>query len=269
MQALRFTNYAESCCRILENATNHPNDTYLVHVVRLQQRVERVGDILYSEDLDTVSGMNPPLAMIISSLEKEVSDATTGLPSNIRQTPLLQMSYRMLQLYLYKIALDDRLFPPQSPYATLRTNLLFSCLAAIESLVSLFFELPAQTILSLPYPNWGQVGHAMLILSRLAEVKHGTWDTGVVSSVLDHRETFRRLARRLEEVMAVGAKETPPRSFPEVFALMIDKLRDLGSSEGRREDEALMDGEDLNHMLCEDEMMGGILFDFFDLGQGV
>ena len=75
------------------------------------------------------------------------------------------MAYKTVSLYLYKIALDDSLFLPSSPpsFAVLRTNLLTSSLTAIDALMTLFFSLPPLTLFSLPYLNWGQIGHGKSI----------------------------------------------------------------------------------------------------------
>jgi hypothetical protein len=83
------------------------------------------------------------------------------------------IGYKTISLYLYKIALDDSLFGPStSPtYAMLRTSLLTSCLTAIDSLVTLFFSLPPLTLFSLPYLNWGQMGH-------------GTWEQRYIRPIL-------------------------------------------------------------------------------------
>lgn len=148
----------------------------------------------------------------------------------------------------------------------LRTNLLTSSLSAIESLASLFFSLAPQTILAMPYPTWAQIGHAMLILHRLSEVQHGTWDRAYVSSVLDPRETFRKVARRLEEVMTLGMAESPPRHLPEIFTMLVARLKELGEmgTRGPGVEEVDMVG---GNAMFEDDMMSNIFFDFFDLSQ--
>ncbi|KAF2188998.1 hypothetical protein K469DRAFT_564970 [Zopfia rhizophila CBS 207.26] len=276
IEAVRFTRYTDKCCRILEEAMENPTDIYLVRLVRLQQKADRIGEILYTEELDTVSGMSAPLAMDISSLESEVLEIGRALPLEIPQAALLLISYNTLRLYLYKIALDDQLFLtssistestfPSTTYTIFRNNLLASCLATIKSMVSLFFALPTRIIFSLPYPTWGQIGHAMLILSRLSEVKHDTWDPAYVSSELDIRETLKALARRLEEVMTIGIGEIPARRLSEIFTHMVSRLRELSETVGRSSEDEILGGGDI---FLEEEIMNGMLFGFFDIGQVV
>jgi hypothetical protein len=111
-----------------------------------------------------------------------------------------------------------------------RTELLVSCLATIDSFFSLFFTLPSDTVLSMPYMHWGQLGHACLILSRLPQVQHDTWDATYVASVLDPRATFLRIAHKIEEVNAAGGDMIPPRNLPAIYRSMSARLRELGET---------------------------------------
>ena len=183
------------------------------------------------------------------------------------------MSYNSLQIHLYKVALDEQLFHPTSTtdlitfsstkYNMLRMELLTSCLAAIKSLLSLFFALPAQTIISLLYPTWGQISHGMVILSRLSDVTHGTWNSAYVSTVLDPQETYRNLAARLEEVMIFGKGESPPRMLPDIFRHMVARLMELGEPAHRSE----ISGTGIEHdVFSEENISSSSLFDFLDMG---
>ncbi|KAF2687514.1 hypothetical protein K458DRAFT_415743 [Lentithecium fluviatile CBS 122367] len=267
--AAKFARYMEKFCQMLEVAQDQPSDAYLVQLVRLQQKADTIGEVIYDEELEYLSSMNAPLAIGIQSLEKEIfgmEPTLRALPLELAQTSLLQISYQSLNLYLHKIALDDRLFP--TTYTMLRTNLLASSLSAIESLVSLFFSISPQTILTMPYPTWAQIGHAMLVLHRLSEVQHGTWDRAYVSSVLDPRETFRRVARRLEEVMTLGMAESPPRHLPEIFTMLVARLKELGEIGMREPGAEDVDVEGASaSAIFEDDTMSNFFFDFLDLGQ--
>lgn len=260
--APRFTKYVDTCCQTLGELKESPNDVYLVHLVRLQQKAGRVGDILYNEDFDHLSGMTAPTSFSISMLGKEIEDTDPGLWSTIPQAPLLQLAHNVLQVYLYKIALNDRLFPPNSSCANLRTNLFFSCLSAIETLLSLICDLPAHTIFSLPYPFWAMKCHALLVLSRLSTVKHSSWNTELVSAAR-LRDTYIRLAAKLEDVMEIGRRETPVRYLPEILNLMAEKFRSLADHE---RDSGVVTDE---YIMPEDGGMGDIIFDFLDFNHAL
>ena len=141
-------------------------------------------------------------------------------------------------LYLRKISLDDRLFQsPPSPidgnttrHSMFRTELLLSCLATINSLMTLVFALPVDLMLSMPYLCWAQIAHAIVILTRLSDVRHETWDATYVSSVLDLRATYIKFADKVDEVMVAGGRQRPPRNLPAIFRSMVIRLRELGAS---------------------------------------
>jgi hypothetical protein len=197
------------------------------------------------------------------------------------------LAYYSLAIYLYKIALDDRLFPCKSvntsgaSYDMLRFHLLTSCLFTIRDLRTLCSSLSIPSYFSVPYFLLGQQGHALLILSRLAEVKFGTWDAAYVMSVLDPKEEFRKTASKMREAMAAGRSQRPARYLPDILALLAEKLNGqsvergpASGASGRGEDsqgaERVWQREvmDATAYATEEEVMNGF-FDFFDFGPGL
>lgn len=85
METVRLTKYVDSCCHVLEEAIQQPTDVYLVKSVRLQQKAEHISEILYSKDPCITPVMSAPMAMAISSLEKEVVELGLALPPDIPQ----------------------------------------------------------------------------------------------------------------------------------------------------------------------------------------
>lgn len=94
LEGIRFTEYAGNCCRVLEEAGEHPSDSYLVRLVRLQQQADRIGRILYTEDLEGFTRTSASMSLAISSLEKEVAELEYLTVTDIPQqgTPLLPTS---------------------------------------------------------------------------------------------------------------------------------------------------------------------------------
>ncbi|OJD12108.1 hypothetical protein AJ78_07244 [Emergomyces pasteurianus Ep9510] len=242
IDGMRFSKYADQCCHILQEAMEYPTDSYLVHLVRIQQIADRIGATVYSENLMGSFAVNESAAtpLAISSLEKEVQ---------VMGDKISEMQHLVIPpaSYLYKIALDDRLFSPSSattsgflwtsstgvlPSNTTstvrRTDLLVSCLFAIKSLADHFLALTDAVIFSLPYPTWLQLGHCILILTRVMEVRHNTWDLSYVSHLLDFREVLNRLARRLDKVIRRGREARPARHLPVIFEGVVERLGEIG-----------------------------------------
>lgn len=216
--------------------------------------------MLYGEE--TVPEMTAPLMMSISSFEQELT--ATGAPpvsSYIPQDPLLRMAQQMLLVYLYKIALEDRHFPPDSSFADFRNKLLFSCVSAIDALLNIFFELPTTTVLALPYPWFGMMGHSLVLLSRLAEVKHGTWNAAVMAHVLDPQQAYGRMVDKFSEIMVDGSRQTPPRRLPDVFDHMMTKFKSMANPKGTLEETIYIETGDT---ISGDDLMNDMLWDFLD-----
>ncbi|KAF2261922.1 hypothetical protein CC78DRAFT_607015 [Lojkania enalia] len=277
VEALRFTSYMDECCVVLDEAQNRSDDRYLVRLVRLQEQAERISRMFYTEGLETFHNLPTQSAVAISSFEKSLSPLPYVHPAHVSiivlttRPAILLISYHTLRLHLCKVALDEKVFLDSSPsgsnifpassYSTFRADLLTSCLASTEALLSLFFSLPPQTVLSMPYAVWGQLGHAILTLSRLSEVKTPTWNSAYVSSVVDSHELYKRLAARLEDVIIFGMQTlSPPRKLAEPFSHLIARLRELATATPQDTQQAV-------NVFSEEDVIDSIPFDFFDIDQ--
>ncbi|PGG98563.1 hypothetical protein GX51_06760 [Blastomyces parvus] len=279
IDGMRFNRYADQCCHIVQEAMEYPTDSYLVHLVRIQQIADTIATTVYSDNLMGSSTLNGSVAtpMSISSLEREVQamgDKISEMQHLVippacefpdllmyrharladkegREKAMLMISYHTVQAYLYKIALNDQIFsslsattpgcpwtsntdvPPSNTTPTItpivrRADLLVSCLFAIKSLADHFLALTDMVIFSLPYPTWLQLGHCILILTRVMEIRHSTWDLGYVSQLLDFREVLNRLARRLDKVISRGREAKPARHLPVIFEAVVERLGEIG-----------------------------------------
>ena len=200
--------------------------------------------------------MTVPLSMVVSALQEEIALPTDFKPYDPVQAVLWQLTRKMLQLHLCKLALEDAYFPPQASHTTFRADLLVACLSTIEALLDTFCSLPDLSVLSLPYGYWGMTGHAIKIYSRLSEVKYGLW-----SPTVDSRHVFGRLRQKMEQANAAGQKETPPRRMPAFYDQIVAMLRGLAEANANNTgDEPFPMGD----VLLGNDMMGGIVFDLLD-----
>lgn len=252
----RFTKYTEDCCRVLEAAQDHPNDVYVLELLRLLRLVHRVDKVVYQDALNVSSEMTPPLAMVIGALQEEVALPTIFMPSNAVQAVLAQLTQRMLELHLCKLAIEDDYFPPYSSHTTFRANLLVACLSTIDTLLDAFCDIPDLAVLSLPYGYWGMVGHAIKIYSRLSEIKYGPW-----SPNMNPRHAFGRLAQKMEKANAAGQNATPPRRMPDFYEQIVAKLKDLGEIKANDTRHKEFQTGDV---LLDHDVMGDLLFDLLD-----
>ncbi|KAF5975030.1 phosphatidylcholine-sterol acyltransferase [Fusarium bulbicola] len=131
------------------------------------------------------------------------------------ETAPLTMSFHLLQVYLYKIGIDERLHEPKdptllqasdpSPHALRCSYLLVSCLNAVKAVIDNFLLLTSPTILSMPYTYWIQMGHCINMFSRLLVTHSTLWDPNLVTGIHDFTSTLERLAVKIEGAMSEGA----------------------------------------------------------------
>ncbi|KAK7587685.1 hypothetical protein V3481_010382 [Fusarium oxysporum f. sp. vasinfectum] len=224
-------------CSIFEAGLESPWDTYLVQLVRIQLVASSISATLY-QDLDrNEAQISHTLFMATSHVERQVQDLGATLHQGSRLQAPLTMSFHMLQVYLYKIGIDERLHEPTdptllpaadpSPHALRCSYLLVSCLNAVKAVIENFLLLTSPTILSMPYTYWIQMGHCINMFSRLLVTHSTLWDPNLVTGIHDFTSTLERLAVKIEGAMSEGAGMTPPRYLPSMFNQMRGKLIDI------------------------------------------
>ncbi|EWG41655.1 hypothetical protein FVEG_03728 [Fusarium verticillioides 7600] len=224
-------------CSILEAGLESPWDTYLVQLVKIQLVASSISATLYQDLERNEAQISHTLFMATSHVERQVQDLGATLHQGSRLQAPLTMSFHMLQVYLYKIGIDERLHEPPNPNLlsssdpsphTLRCSyLLVSCLNAVKAVIENFLLLKSPTILSMPYSYWIQMGHCINMFSRLLVTHSTLWDPNLVTGIHDFTSTLERVAVKIEGAMREGAGMTPPRYLPSMFNQMRGKLIDI------------------------------------------
>ncbi|KAF4974577.1 hypothetical protein FZEAL_8549 [Fusarium zealandicum] len=218
-------------CLVLERDMQFPSDIYLVHLVRVQQVANSVSATLYQDLDDHGSNASSTTLMAVSHLEKEIEKVRATFRPGLPHQPLLMMSYYLLQIYLYKIGMDDGFNQPESTNTSLfvakLSHLLVSCLGAVKALIDVFLSLANSIILSIPYPNWIQMGHSIFVFSRLLITHRSFWEPGILTDVPDFIASLERISNKIDAAMNQGMHLSPPRSLPAVFSKMRERLIDI------------------------------------------
>ncbi|KLP01118.1 related to cercosporin resistance protein [Fusarium fujikuroi] len=224
-------------CSVLEAGLESPWDTYLTQLVRIQLVASSISATLYQDLERNEAQISHTLFMATSHVERQVQDLGATLHQGSRLQAPLTMSFHMLQVYLYKIGIDERLHEPTnpnllpaadpSPHALRCSYLLVSCLNAVKAVIENFLLLTSPTILSMPYTYWIQMGHCINMFSRLLVTHSTLWDPNLVTGIHDFTSTLERLAVKIEGAMSEGAGMTPPRYLPSMFNQMRGKLIDI------------------------------------------
>lgn len=277
IHGLKFSKACESACRTLQQTSDVPADTYLVQLIRIQQLADSIRSILYSGLLDAEPCSVFEVASAISSLEVSIDHLGMSLDRSLPQQrkwallehilpridyglcniipntfpiEILAISYHSLQVYLYQISLDDRVFPPPNvsfplvedshQYLTTCTpprghdqwnTFILALFSAATKAVDHFSGLADPLILSLPYPVWTQMGHAILVLSRVVAISHHVGDpTFFFDSVLCFQTALERLRIRVESVISHGKESKGQKCLPEIFEAIPKRLTDICSA---------------------------------------
>ncbi|UPL02172.1 hypothetical protein LCI18_013106 [Fusarium solani-melongenae] len=222
----------EDALLALQQAAELPCDEYLVQLVRVQQVANTIDKTLY-QDLSATEAILPrAILMTVSHLEKEAEAVRTSLSQGVSQQELLFMSCHVLQIFLYKVGMDDNLLQSldiagSSAYSLRISHLLASCLNAVKAETSSVLSLANSVILSMPYPYWIQLGHAILIFSRLLVTHHNFWDLGLLTSIQDFADTVEALSQKIDSAMNEGINSSPPRFLPTVFTKLRERFIDI------------------------------------------
>jgi hypothetical protein len=178
----------------------------------------------------------------------------------------MAICYHTVQVHLYKIALEDRLFTPL-PSGFINTSasftsgipilnrhaLLSSCWSATKAVAKRFLTLSPRLMFSLPYPMWLQLGHSLLIFSRLMTVRDEAWNNSRISIMEDFKDTILKLSRRLEDVINQGSQVVPPRRMPGIFQLLVERLNDIARTVGGNSNDFTIEMGDNENFLVADE----------------
>ena len=81
MEPIKYSAYAEECCRVLEQANEYPHDQHLVNLMRVMRMIGRIRSTLDPEEFELSTGMTAPVGACVKSLATELEELKTTLPS--------------------------------------------------------------------------------------------------------------------------------------------------------------------------------------------
>ncbi|KAK9369480.1 hypothetical protein V1509DRAFT_619548 [Lipomyces kononenkoae] len=224
MDPMKYTDYTEECCRVLEDAGEYPTDLYLVRLVRLHRMGGRIRCMFDEYDSPGLI-LSAPIGMCIKSIEAELRQLKQSLGLNTLPDPILLLHYYVVELSLYEIALEDD-FPAEryGDYPLTRLSILYSCLTATKAFFDTFFLVPMRQYFNLSHPVHITFSHALGILSRLLVFTGENWDREYVRSIIDFPVVTNTLITRIQNSVESSLLEQQPYRVPEIFASLISRV---------------------------------------------
>lgn len=249
IEPLRYSRYADECCRILSEAAEYQTDTAVVHLTRLHGLADWIARAFPQNDHHmTPDFTSSPTFACVKTLEADLlrmeSSFPEGTPHNGRQDwamgplkltclALLSLHLYIVKIFLYEKAIDEADEPP--PYAMYRfarLHMLHACLDSARLCFDAFHSIPLATLFVLPYTTWTSLGHAIVVLSKLSLFRTKDWDHAYMRSVLDFSECMDRLTQTLDSARALAestrerdARNSESQNVSQLFSMLLGTLQ--------------------------------------------
>jgi hypothetical protein len=228
--ALMYTSWLDTCCRILETRMEYETDQLLVWLVRTQQLAQSISlTLAFRSNATPQQTSHLPTSLIIKSLQQQLATFKDSVPSHMKSNPSLCGHQYVAEILLYEIGLQENTGLP----VTDRLEYLWACLRAAQAFFNNKLARPFTT--SEP-PRFicmcsFDFIYAFLTVLKLVTLQMPGWDLRIVREELKFDylvdkqiEDMQCLADR--RVKASSARPTAEGQFPDGLAQ--DPYRKLG-----------------------------------------
>ncbi|KAL3449829.1 hypothetical protein BJX65DRAFT_32063 [Aspergillus insuetus] len=243
---MRYTEYTEECCCLLESAGGS-TDLYLVRLIRLHRMVKRIDCMIPLDKYASSRESSTPISTRIKTFEAELQEMKQKQPPHNLHDSILQLHHFTLEIKLHGIALEDD-FPQHETHPSTRLILLASCTNATKAFLDLFSAIPTRNYLNLSYPVWSAYFYVLGTLSNLLLFAGEGWDREHVQSVLDLQDIIEASIAKIED--SSRNRHQNLYQFPEALVRLVPRLRAF--DEAYRARLATPIGTELHGHQCED-----------------
>ncbi|KAL1854697.1 hypothetical protein Plec18170_004788 [Paecilomyces lecythidis] len=114
-----------------------------------------------------------------------------------------------------------------------RLEILLSCLESAKACFDTFRSFPPSSYFNLSYPLWSQLGHAIIVSSKLSLFGGEGWDQEYVRSQLDFCDVLNTFDQRVEEAreysrrFSLEGDPAFPMDIPEIFVKLTPNLHQI------------------------------------------
>ncbi|KAJ9297657.1 transcriptional regulator family: Fungal Specific TF [Paecilomyces variotii] len=234
IDSLRYTKYTEECCQLIAEAAEYPTDALLIQLMRVHRLADKIKLSLSLDELEVQLGVSAPIGAYVRSLGSELVQLKHTFPQDIPGFTDLLMNYYALETFLYAVALNERMNAVRyGNFPMARLEILLSCLESTKACFDTFHSFSPSSYFHLPYPLWSQLGHAIIVLSKLSLFNGEGWDQEYVRSQMDFFEVLSTFGQKLEEareysrsISQAGISELS-MDIPEIFVKLTPNLQQM------------------------------------------
>ncbi|KAJ9260815.1 transcriptional regulator family: Fungal Specific TF [Paecilomyces variotii] len=234
IDSLRYTKYTEECCQLVAEAAEYPTDTLLIQLMRVHRLADKIKLSLSLDELEVQLGVSAPIGAYVRSLESELVQLKHTFPQDIPGYTDLLMNYYALETFLYAVALNERMSAVRyGNFPMARLEILLSCLESTKACFDTFHSFSPSSYFYLPYPLWSQLGHAIIVLSKLSLFNGEGWDQEYVRSQMDFFEVLSTFDQKLEEAREYSRSTSQASiselsmDIPEIFVKLTPNLQQM------------------------------------------
>lgn len=207
LDPLWYSPHMEECCQVLAAEKEYPSDERLVYMVRIQHLTQRIVQTLSNESSSNNMG-KAPITMCVKSFQLELKDINDGLPERLKNDTIMLLQLRCAEVHLYEIGLH---MPPSfsdhaglGPDTLARRDILYSCLRATKSFLSIYFE--CLSIIDFHHGpllcTWTQMSYVLVIGSKITLFKANDWDVQYARNQIDFVSVLDRCIMMVDMLMA-------------------------------------------------------------------
>ncbi|KAI1617442.1 hypothetical protein EDD37DRAFT_219756 [Exophiala viscosa] len=235
MEPLKYSMYADECCRVLEQANEHANDEQLVIMTRIMSLVGKIKSTFSPEEWEPSSGMSAPVGICVKSFEAELEQLKTRLPTGTQAADFVSLHYAFLEVFLYEVSVNDTIASTRyGAFPVTRLKMLFTCLDAVKRFFEKFRTISPSLYFNFTYFTWSLAGHVSVVLSKLCIFAEDGWDPSLARSTIDFPAMIDEMQSKLRVAADLAEHSTrqPPQdratlpfSVPELFKMFTHTLR--------------------------------------------
>ncbi|KAK4941827.1 hypothetical protein LTR10_018303 [Elasticomyces elasticus] len=218
MDHVKYSRYADECCRVLEQTKEYPSDEHLVVMIRIMSLCNRIRSTFSPEESEPSSGMSAPVGVCVKSFEAELEQLKTKLPTGTQSAEFLSLHYSFLQVFLYEVAVHDTI--ANTGYGALpmtRLKMLFTCLDVVKQFFENFGAISPAHYFNFTYFTWSLAGHVSVVLSKLCIFSGDSWDPNFARSTIDFPAMVHEMQEKLKQAAALAeqsVRHTPQAQSP-------------------------------------------------------
>ncbi|PWY85783.1 hypothetical protein BO94DRAFT_97472 [Aspergillus sclerotioniger CBS 115572] len=218
-EPLQWTPYFDECLRVVEEQNESEHDGLLVQLVKLRLITAKVMDPWTGP---TDSNIMPSASFYLQSLQSQLRDFRSRLPSELADNKTLQMELLNTEMMIYEVGFSaPQIFPPQSNQ---QFECLFACLQTIKSWTETVLTFRPAEYVGFTCLICSNMGRSLVNLYRLTTCDYPVWDRKLVQESVDVSWVLETAAQRFSQVKDAAGLDPEGSQDLDFFMIMAAKM---------------------------------------------